>query len=187
MIRLFRGLLFDLYFPPHGGIFLCSYTENNRCKYMTNWAKQFTNLPSEELDALAVLRIIETTNGCIQFAFRDKTPDALSVEDTRTAMGFSMSSIKRMKIILENETIEFAEPTKDIMSLVRKYYISGMKQGSDEDYAEFMRASIACMKACGIPRLKEAKDKLFANCYAFPAYTYDWGLVYCCNLVLTNS
>ena len=152
-----------------------------------NWTELFENLPDEEKDKLAVLRVLECSNGIIQFAFRDKTPDALSVEDTRKAMGFSMSSIKRMQIVLENETIEFAEPTKDIMALVRKYYISGMKQGSDEDYAEFMLASIACMKACGIPRLKEAKDKLFANCYAFPAYTYDWGLVYCCNLVLTNN
>ena len=92
--------------------------------------------------------------------FRDKDPDALTVEDTRTAMGFSMSSIKRMQIVLENETIDFAEPTKDIMSDVRKLYISGMKQNNDKDYAEFMRASTACMKACGHYRLKTAKDKL---------------------------
>ena len=148
-----------------------------------NWTELFENLPDEEKDKLAVLRIIETSNGLIQFAFRDKTPDALSVEDTRKAMGFSMSSIKRMQIVLENETIDFAEPTKDIMALVRKYYISGMKQGSDEDYAEFMKASIACMKACGHYRLKTAKDKLFSNCYAFPPYTYDWGLSYCLSLL----
>jgi len=152
-----------------------------------DWTTLFESLPDEELDKLAVLRVVECSNGIIQFMYRDEHPDALSVEDTRKAMGFSMSSIKRMQIVLENETIDFAEPTKDIMADVRKLYISGMKQNNDEDYDEFMRASIACMKACGIPRLKEAKDKLFANCYAFPPYTYDWGLVYCCNLVLTNS
>ena len=152
-----------------------------------DWTTLFESLPDEELDKLAVLRVIECTNGIIQFMYRDKDPDALSLEDTRTAMGFSMSSIKRMQIVIEDETITFAEPTKDIMADVRTLYISGMKQNNDADYAEFMKASIACMKACGIPRLKEAKDKLFANCYAFPAYTYDWGLVYCCNLVLTNS
>ena len=152
-----------------------------------DWDTLFKSLPDEELDKLAVLRVVECTNGIIQFMFRDKDPNALSVEETRRAMGFSMSSIKRMQIVLDNETIDFAEPTKDIMADVRKLYISGMKQNNDEDYAEFMRASIACMKACGIPRLKEAKDKLFANCYSFPAYTYDWGLSYCCNLVLTNS
>jgi len=148
-----------------------------------NWTELFESLPDEEKDKLAVLRILETTNGIIQFAFRDKTADALSVEDTRKAMGFSMSSIKRMKIVLENETIDFAEPTKDIMALVRKYYVSGMKRANDEDYAEFMRASRACMNACGHYRLKSAKDKLFSNCYAFPPYTYDWGLSYCLSLL----
>ena len=148
-----------------------------------DWTTLFEGLPDEELDKLAVLRIVECTNGIIQFMFRDKDPDALTVEDTRTAMGFSMSSIKRMQIVLENETINFAEPTKDIMSDVRKLYISGMKQNNDKDYAEFMRASIACMKACGHYRLKTAKDKLFSNCYSFPPYTYDWGLSYCLSLL----
>ena len=148
-----------------------------------DWDTLFTSLPNEELDKLAVLRIIECTNGILQFAFRDKTPDALSVEETRRAMGFSMSSIKRMQIVLDNETIDFAEPTKDIMADVRKLYISGMKQNNDSDYAEFMRASIACMKACGHYRLKSAKDKLFSNCYAFPPYTYEWGLGYCLSLL----
>lgn len=152
-----------------------------------NWDETFTSLPSEELDALAVLRIVECTNGIIQFMYRDKDPDALSLEETRTAMGFSMSSIKRMQIVLENETINFAEPTKDIMAKVRELYISGMKRANDEDYAEFMKASVACMKACGHYRLKAAKDKLFANCYSFPAYTYDWGLSYCCSLLGTNT
>ena len=148
-----------------------------------DWNSIFDALPDEELDKLAVLRVVECTNGILQFMYRDGDKDALSVEDTRKAMGFSMSSIKRMQIVLENETIEFAEPTKDIMALVRKYYISGMKQGSDEDYAEFMLASRACMKACGHYRLKSAKDKLFSNCYAFPPYTYEWGLGYCLSLL----
>ena len=98
---------------------------------MTNWTKEFTDLPSEELDALAVLRIIETSNGIIQFMFRDKEPDALSVEDTRKAMGFSMSAIKRMQIVLEDGTIDFADETKEIMGRVRDLYLKGMKQGDD--------------------------------------------------------
>ena len=94
-----------------------------------------------------------------------------------------MSAIKRMQIVLENETIDFAPETKEIMAKVRKYYVSGMKQNNDADYEEFMRASIACMNACGLGKLKSAKDRLFSNCYAFPAYTYDWGLSYCISLL----
>lgn len=152
-----------------------------------DWTSIFNALPDEELDALAVLRILECSNGVIQQLFRNKDPDALSVEETRDAMKFSMGSIKQMKIVLENETIEFAEPTKAIMADVRDLYIKGQKMGDDVAFAEFMRASTACMNACGFYRLKSAKDKLFSNCYAFPPHTYDWGLSYCCSLLETNT
>ena len=149
----------------------------------TDWIKTFENLPDEELTKLAILRVLECTNGIIQFMYRNGDPEALSLEETRKAMKFSMSAIKRMEIVLENETIEFADETKEIMAEVRKLYISGMKQNNDADYAEFMKASIACMNACGLGKLKSAKDRLFSNCYAFPAYTYDWGLSYCISLL----
>ena len=151
-----------------------------------DWTNKFTSLPIEELEKLAVLRIIETTNGIIQYMYRDDDPEALSVEDTRKAMGFSMSAIKRMQIVLDNETIDFDDATKDIMAEVRELYISGMKRNNDEDYAEFMKASTACLHACGYGLLKSAKDKLFSNCYAFPAYCYDWGLSYCYGLMGNN-
>jgi hypothetical protein len=146
---------------------------------MTNWDKTFQSLPDIELDKLAVLRIVECTNGILQYMYRDKEPDALSIEETRQIMGFSMSSIKRMQIVLENETIEFADDTKEIMGNVRDLYVKGMKHGDDDAYAEFLEASLACMLACGIDRLTTAKQKLFDNCYAAPAYTWDYGLNYC--------
>ena len=152
----------------------------------TDWTKTFTSLPDEELDALAVLRIIETTNGCIQFAFRDKEPDALSVEDTRKAMGFSMSSIKRMQIVLEDGTIDFADETKEIMGRVRDLYLKGMKHGDDEAYEKFLDASHACLLACGLPRLFEAKSRLYNECYAMPPQSWDWGLAYCLQFMTTT-
>mgnify|MGYP003649116630 FL=1 len=149
----------------------------------TNWKEVFDRCTSDELDKLAVLRIIECSNGIIQYMYRDKAPDALTLEETREAMGFSMSSIKRMKIVLENEIIEFSDDTKKIMADVRELYLSGMKRNNDEDYAEFLVASLACLEACGLPRLQAAKDKLFANCYAMPAYAWDFGLDYCRNFL----
>ena len=149
----------------------------------TDWTATFNSLPPEELDALAVLRIVECSNGIIQYMFRDKVPDALSVEDTRQAMGFSMSSIKRMQIVLESETIEFADATKKIMGDVRDLYLRGMKRGDDEAYAEFLRSSLACLQACGLPRLQAARDKLFADCYSMPPYAWDYGLDYCRNFL----
>lgn len=145
----------------------------------TDWNQVFDRCTNEELDKLALLRIIECSNGIIQYMYRDQAPDALTLEETREAMGFSMSSIKRMKIVLENEIIEFSDDTKKIMADVRALYVSGMKRNNDEDYAEFLRASLACLQACGIERLQAAKDKLFANCYAMPPYAWDYGLDYC--------
>ena len=150
---------------------------------MTNWTEVFEALPDEELDKLAVLRILETSNGICQYMLRNGDPEALSIEDTRKAMGFSMSSIKRQQIVLENETIEFAPETKKIMTVVRDLYVSGMKMNNDEDYAEFLRSSLACLQVCGIERLERAKDKLFADCYALPAYAWEYGMSYCRNFL----
>ena len=92
----------------------------------TDWTTLFKSLPDDELDKIAVLRIIETSNGIIQHMLRNGDADALSIKETRQAMGFSMSSIKRQQIVLENETIEFAPETKKIMTDVRDLYVSGM-------------------------------------------------------------
>ena len=152
----------------------------------TDWTEVFDRVTNEELNKLAVLRIIETTNGIIQYMFRDKADDALTIEETREAMGFSMSSIKRMRIVLENEVIEFSDDTKRIMGDVRDLYLRGMKRGDDEAYAEFLVASLACLKACGLDRLEAAKDKLFANCYAMPAYSWQYGMDYCRNFIING-
>ena len=150
---------------------------------MTDWKSEFEALPPEELDSLAVLRIIETSNGIIQFMYRDSEPDALSIEDTRKAMGFSMSAIKKMRIVLENETIDFADNTKEIMGRVRDLYLKGMKNGDDEAYENFLDASHACLLACGTIRLFDARKRLYNNCYSMPPESWDWGLNYCLNFM----
>ena len=38
---------------------------------MKNWKEIYGNLPSDELDKIAILRVMECTNGVIQYAFRD--------------------------------------------------------------------------------------------------------------------
>ena len=38
---------------------------------MTDWFELYEALPSEELDKIAVLRVMECTNGIIQYAHRD--------------------------------------------------------------------------------------------------------------------
>ena len=150
----------------------------------TDWDQQFTALSSDDLDGIAILRVLETSNGCIQQMFRSKDVDALDVEETRRAMKFSMSSIKKMSIELEDGTVTFSDTAKELMGRVRELYISGFKNGNEADYAEFMKASVASLKACDIPRIFEARARLYNHCYEFPSYTYDWGLAYILSLLV---
>jgi hypothetical protein len=154
---------------------------------MTDWNQTFNSLSSDELDALAVLRIVETSNGVFQFLYRDNEPDALPIEETRRLMGFSMSSIKRQQIVLDSETIEFTPRVKEIMTKVRDLYLKGAKHGDDDAYAEFLKSSLACLQACGLDRLEAAKDKLFADCYAAPSFVWDSGLNYCKNFIASSK
>lgn len=97
-----------------------------------------------------------------------------------------MSSIKRMQIVLEDGVIDFADETKEIMTEVRKYYLSGMKNNNDEDYEHFLDASHACLIACGFDRLSNAKTRLYNHCYFMPPYAWQWGLDYCKNFMSTT-
>ncbi|MEK9699404.1 MAG: hypothetical protein VW270_26740 [Candidatus Poseidoniales archaeon] len=110
---------------------------------MKDWKEIYGNLPDTEKDKIAVLRVMECTNGVIQHAFRDNEEWALPIEETRKAMKFSMSCMKNLAIPLKDETITFEPETQELLREARNYYISGVKNGSDEDFAEFMKISEA--------------------------------------------
>ena len=143
-----------------------------------DWNAIFQALPDEEQDKLALLRVIETSNGVIQSLFRNGDVDALSPEETRVAMKFSMSCMKTQTIPLGDEIITFAPKTAEIMKEVRELYISGFKNNNQIDYEEFMRASVANLNAIGKYRILDARQILFYSLYEIPAHCLDWGLSY---------
>ena len=143
-----------------------------------DWDFIFQTLPDEEQDKLALLRLIECSNGCIQHSFRNGDVDALSPEETRIAMKFSMSAMKTQTIPLGDEIITFALETAEIMKEVRELYISGFKQQNQEDYEEFMRASVANLNAIGKERILKARTILFNDLYEIPVHCIDWGIQY---------
>ena len=145
---------------------------------MKKWDKIFEALPDEEQDKLALLRVIETSNGVIQSLYRNGDPDALSLEETRAAMKFSMSAMKTQEIPLGDEVVVFAPETAKIMSEVRELYISGFKQQNQEDYEEFMVASVANLGAIGKERILLARTILFNDLYEIPVHCIDWGIQY---------
>ena len=143
-----------------------------------DWNSIFRALPDEEQDKLALLRVIETSNGVIQSLYRNGDPDALSPEETRISMKFSMGCMKTQEIPLGDEVIVFEPETAEIMSKVRELYISGFKQQNQEDYEEFMVASVANLGAIGKERILLARTILFDNLYEVPVHCLDWGIQY---------
>ena len=150
---------------------------------MKDWKTIFNNLPDSEKDKVAILRVIECSNGVVQHMFRDNHEDALSVEETRDAMKFSMGCMKTMSIPLKEQTVTFADETASIMKEVRELYISGFKNGNQEDFEEFMRASKANLNAVGKERILEARQIVFDKVDDIPPCALDWGLGYIFSLV----
>ena len=150
---------------------------------MKDWDQLFGNLPDEEKNKIALLRVIECSNGVVQYMFRDQDPDALSIEETRDAMKFSMGCMKTMSIPLKSHTVTFAEETASVMKEVRKLYISGFKNGNQEDMEEFLRASKANLNAVGQKRILEARQIVFDEVDDIPPCALDWGLGYIFSLV----
>ena len=145
---------------------------------MKDWKTLIENLSEEEKHKLAVVRVMECTNGVIQHAFRDNEEYALPVEQTRKAMKFSMGCIKRMEIPLKEETITFSSETEELMREARECYINGVKMGDDSAFDEFMKISEATAQACGVDRIVKAKQILEENVDDFPPETLKWGVAY---------
>jgi len=150
---------------------------------MKNWDELFGNLSDEEKNKIALLRVIECSNGVVQHMFRANDEDALSIEETRDAMKFSMGCMKTMSIPLKSHTVTFAEETASVMHEVRELYISGFKNGNQEDLEEFMRASKANLNAVGQKRILEARQIVFDEVDDIPPCALDWGLEYIFSLV----
>ena len=145
---------------------------------MKNWNIIFNNLSDSEKDKVAVLRVMECANGVMQHAYRDKKIFAYSTYETRRAMKFSMSCMKNMAIPLKEKTITFEPETEKLMREVRELYVSGFKNGNDDDLEEFMIVSGACIRALGQDRIVKAKETLAQNITDIPHQALDWGVDY---------
>ena len=144
-----------------------------------NWDAYFKSLNDEQLNKVAVLRVMECTNGVIQYAFRDNESYALDADMTRAAMQFSVGSIKRMAIEFEDQTITFEPDLEEKLREIRELYIRGAKRGDDEAYREFLRVSRASAIACGEERLKWAVKFLEDRVpHILPPHALKWGYAY---------
>jgi len=145
---------------------------------MIDWATEFEALPDVEKDKLALLRVIECTNGVIQHSYRSGDDDTLTVDEVRDAMKFSMGCMKRMEIPVGENTVTFSPETKELMTEMRRLYISGQKQNNQEDFNEFLKGSKANLLAIGKERILHARRLAFEHIDVLPPHTLEWGLSY---------
>ena len=148
---------------------------------MRDWKQTFEALTEEQKNNLALLRVMECSNGIIQYAYRDQADYALSIEDTRRAMKFSMGCIKRMEIPLGETTITFDGDLKEIFGEIRDLYQSG--KTNQEDFDEFMRISIIMYNVLGKERVQEAQKVLSQHITEIAPEHLQWGVNYIMNFI----
>ena len=150
--------------------------------FYEKWYKIWSECTPEVLDATAIIRVMECTNGCVQYAFRGETARALSVDQTRLAMKTSMSAIKTKKLPLPTgEVIQMPDEAIPLMDEARDLY-QKMKTRDIDAYDEFFALSTAHFHVLGKEIIDEKFDfltKHFEN--VFTEYFIASGKEYICD------
>lgn len=149
----------------------------------TDWDSAFQNLSSKELDKIALLRVIECTNGIIQLSFRERHPMASSLIETTKAKQYTSKCVKSAEIPLKTKTgkekvIKLNSETAILLKEVRDLYVSGLKMGNNDDMKEFFIASKAVLNAVGEERILKAKKIVETQIEDIPSSQIDSGLNY---------
>lgn len=145
---------------------------------MLNWEREFNKLDSEELDNIAMLRLIECTNGVIQYSHRDKEDWALPIEQVREAMQYSMGAIKKMQIDLKERSVTFSPEATKLFGAIRDLYIQGVKFGKEDQFERFLVASRTNLKVCGKERILQMTNTIREEVPGVIGERVDWGLNY---------
>ena len=131
------------------------HEHNEHPGFYAKWYKIWSEQTPEVLDATAIIRVMECTNGCVQYGYRAESPNALSVEQTRECMKVSMSAIKSKKLPLPTgEVIHMPEEAIPLMDEARSLY-QKMKTRDIDAYDEFFALSTAHFHVLGKKLIEE--------------------------------
>jgi len=116
---------------------------------------------SEEMtpyhDQLALIRAIECTNGCVQYALRDRDPNALTVEQARACMKLSMGFIQSKELTFpDGNHIKIDKVLAPELDKVRDLYYYGFKRGDNTKLRQFYAHSVALFNAIGYDHILNA-------------------------------
>ena len=126
-------------------------------KLIEEHIEELEKFSDKALDKFAKLRVLETTNGCTQWAFRRGDRECLSVEQTRECMNLVMGFIKRIELYFPSEgLIEFDNEQKAYIQAVRSLYKDAFKENIKESERKFYAASTAQFIVCGHERMQQA-------------------------------
>lgn len=113
-------------------------------KRIEHHVHELQKIDSKELEKLAILRIIEVTNGCIQWGFRRQDEHCLSVEQTRECMRKVIGFMKEKKVVLSRgEAICFTLPIEQLIEEGRNLYQDAFKNnvaGAEKEYYAYSTA-----------------------------------------------
>lgn len=122
-------------------------------KYLQEWE----TISAEDLDKLAILRALEVTNGCTQWAYRRGDKESLPIEQTQKCMKLSMSSIKNKQINLKNgKSITFSPEMQRLIENGREIYIDAFKNNVPGKDQEFYALSTAQFLTYGKARMSQS-------------------------------
>lgn len=109
------------------------------------YIRQLEQIEPGELDKLAILRVLEVTNGCTQWAFRRQDPECLSVEQTRECMRIVIGYIgdKRIDPPSGAPPIQFSPEIEALIEAGKELYRNAFKNniaGARQDYFAYSAA-----------------------------------------------
>ena len=118
----------------------------------------------KDLDNLALLRVLEVTNGCAQWGFRRQDQDCLSADQARDCMRQVIGFIKDKRIVLpRGETVSFSPAVEDLIESGRELYQDAFKRNQAGAQRAYYAASTAQFIAYGPERLQRALDLVDRN------------------------
>lgn len=138
--------------------YMKDYSVNPEFQSMVNkWINIWSAQSELSLEHAALIRAVECTNGCVQYAYRDGEDFALDIDKTRVCMKISMTIMNTKRIECPDGSVIEIDPTiHDLLDEVREIYISGFKRSNDEKLMEFYAQSVAQFYVIGEDKLNEA-------------------------------
>lgn len=127
----------------------------------------------EELDKVALIRVLEVTNGCTQWGFRRQDEHCLSVEQTRECMKVVIGFIKEQRIAFPSgESISFTPPVAQLLTEIRNLYQDAFKknvEGAEEEYHAYSTAQFLVYgrrrMEIAMQRIQDEFESLFSPYY----------------------